>query len=430
MRLVTGIVVALAAGAAGAVWAQAQKAGVVPPGDWQTINRDFAATRYSPLTQINTSNVANLKLAWSFPMQGGGTSVPLAVNGIMYISNGSRVTAIDGENGMEVWSFSTSGATTTPLPTDAQAQAPAAPAAPAAAGAAPGRSRGCARWWTRRRSCRWRSRGRRSGRRTWRSWRRWPAGLSARSRVLARRRQAGAAHSLPDRQSSLGDRCANRQGGGRLRRERFGGHRRQRRRRPIHLQERRHRRRLVDREPAGRECHRQPARVRCRDRQEAVGVPDRSEGGREVQRHMGSQRLAEPPGDEHVGLCRADRLRARHRVSADRGAGGQLLRRRSAGEQRLWQLDRRGGCADRQVQVALPDRASRSVGLGHAERRRAHRSHRERPAVARHRARREDELLLRAESRERQSADPGAKSDRCRKAMCRRSGTRRRSRSR
>ena len=82
MRLVTGMVVALAAGAAGAVWAQAQKAGVVPPGDWQTINRDFAATRYSPLTQINTSNVANLKLAWSFPMQGGGTSVPLAVNGI------------------------------------------------------------------------------------------------------------------------------------------------------------------------------------------------------------------------------------------------------------------------------------------------------------------------------------------------------------
>jgi hypothetical protein len=124
MRLVTGFVVALAAGAAGIVWAQAQKAGVVPPGDWQTINRDVAATRYSPLTQINTTNVANLKLTWSFPMQGGGTSVPLAVNGIMYISNGGRVTAIDGESGMEVWSFSTSGTTTTPLPTDAQAQAP------------------------------------------------------------------------------------------------------------------------------------------------------------------------------------------------------------------------------------------------------------------------------------------------------------------
>ena len=138
MRFVTGIVVALAAGAAGAVWTQAQTAGAVPPGDWQTINRDFAATRYSPLTQINTSNVANLKLAWSFPMQGGGTSVPLAVNGIIYISNGSRVTAIDGESGIEVWSFSTAGTTTTPALTGAETQAPAAAAAPAAAGAAQG----------------------------------------------------------------------------------------------------------------------------------------------------------------------------------------------------------------------------------------------------------------------------------------------------
>ena len=55
MRLVTGAVVALAVAAAGAGLAQSQKAGVVPPGDWQTINRDVAATRYSPLTQINTS---------------------------------------------------------------------------------------------------------------------------------------------------------------------------------------------------------------------------------------------------------------------------------------------------------------------------------------------------------------------------------------
>jgi quinoprotein glucose dehydrogenase len=123
-----------------ALWAQSggQKPGIVPPGDWQTINRDFAATRYSPLTQINASNVANLKLAWSFPMQGGGSSVPLAVNGTMYISNGGRVTAIDGETGKELWSFLTSGTVTVPSPTDAQAQAPAAPAPPAAGAAVQG----------------------------------------------------------------------------------------------------------------------------------------------------------------------------------------------------------------------------------------------------------------------------------------------------
>ena len=29
-------------------------------------NRDLAGTRYSPLTQINTKNVANLTTVWSF----------------------------------------------------------------------------------------------------------------------------------------------------------------------------------------------------------------------------------------------------------------------------------------------------------------------------------------------------------------------------
>ncbi len=37
-------------------------------GDWPMYNRDLAGTRYSPLTQISTKNVANLKQAWS-PLQ-------------------------------------------------------------------------------------------------------------------------------------------------------------------------------------------------------------------------------------------------------------------------------------------------------------------------------------------------------------------------
>ena len=46
------------------------------------------------LKQINTSNVASLKEAWTFPMTGGGTSVPLVVNGVMYLT-GRRVVAHD-----------------------------------------------------------------------------------------------------------------------------------------------------------------------------------------------------------------------------------------------------------------------------------------------------------------------------------------------
>ena len=151
MRLVSGFVAATIAAIGVGVWAQSggQKPGVVPPGDWQTINRDFAATRYSPLNQINTSNVGNMKLAWSFPMQGGGSSVPLAVNGTLYISNGARVTAIDGETGKEMWSFSTATVGLVPPlpPPDPQAaprrggapgQAPAG--GPPAGAAAPGQA--------------------------------------------------------------------------------------------------------------------------------------------------------------------------------------------------------------------------------------------------------------------------------------------------
>ena len=37
-----------------------------PPADWPMYNRDPAGTRYSPLNQINTKNVAKLDHAWSY----------------------------------------------------------------------------------------------------------------------------------------------------------------------------------------------------------------------------------------------------------------------------------------------------------------------------------------------------------------------------
>jgi hypothetical protein len=37
-------------------------------GDWPMFNRDLAATRYSPLTQINAKNVAKLTRAWSYKL--------------------------------------------------------------------------------------------------------------------------------------------------------------------------------------------------------------------------------------------------------------------------------------------------------------------------------------------------------------------------
>jgi glucose dehydrogenase len=55
----------------------------MPDGDWRTINRDLAATRFSPLDEINKSNVSQLAEAWSYPLRGFNNAVPLVVGGTM-----------------------------------------------------------------------------------------------------------------------------------------------------------------------------------------------------------------------------------------------------------------------------------------------------------------------------------------------------------
>jgi quinoprotein glucose dehydrogenase len=106
MKRVSGVIVAAVAAVGAALWAQAPapaQRGVVAPGDWATINRDLSANRYSPLAEINVGNVGKLSQAWTFALTGGGTSVPLAVNGVMYVSSGRRVVALDGDTGKEIW---------------------------------------------------------------------------------------------------------------------------------------------------------------------------------------------------------------------------------------------------------------------------------------------------------------------------------------
>jgi glucose dehydrogenase len=82
--------------------------------DWPTYNRDLAATRYSPLTQINPANVANLAVAWSYKMRPDANSpasgtmnqvTPIVVNGVMYLPAGNRVVTLDPESGKELWRY-------------------------------------------------------------------------------------------------------------------------------------------------------------------------------------------------------------------------------------------------------------------------------------------------------------------------------------
>ena len=68
--------------------------------DWPMYNRDLAGTRYSPLAQVNTRNVARLTKAWSFRLNARASeATPIVVNDVMYLPAGTRVVAVEPETG-------------------------------------------------------------------------------------------------------------------------------------------------------------------------------------------------------------------------------------------------------------------------------------------------------------------------------------------
>ena len=102
-----------------------------PTDAWPTYNGDYSGRRFSPLSQINQSNIKSLKLAWTFkaktgetpgsqvggegpaptPGSGGnpfGSSIkatPLMVNGVLYFSTPDNAWAVDALTGKEIWHY-------------------------------------------------------------------------------------------------------------------------------------------------------------------------------------------------------------------------------------------------------------------------------------------------------------------------------------
>ena len=110
---VTGALVALAIAAVPVAAQEPQRSA---DADWPTYNRDLAGTRYSPLDQIDASNVGSLEEVWSYrfhPEDGfiEGPSpaelfqqvTPIVVDGVMYLAAGNRVVALRPETGEEIW---------------------------------------------------------------------------------------------------------------------------------------------------------------------------------------------------------------------------------------------------------------------------------------------------------------------------------------
>ncbi len=110
--LASGLACMAAMGVLAPVEAQSGKAAAnraaasaIPAGDWRTINRDLSSDRFSPLDEINKSNVADLTQKWSYPLKGFNSVVPLVIGGTMYVSVGTRVVALDADTGKEIWVY-------------------------------------------------------------------------------------------------------------------------------------------------------------------------------------------------------------------------------------------------------------------------------------------------------------------------------------
>jgi alcohol dehydrogenase (cytochrome c) len=76
-------------------------------GDWLSWRRTLDGWGYSPLDEIEKSNVGDLQLAWAWGLEAGvSQTTPVVHDGTMYIANpGNVVQALDARNGDFIWEF-------------------------------------------------------------------------------------------------------------------------------------------------------------------------------------------------------------------------------------------------------------------------------------------------------------------------------------
>jgi len=92
-------------------------AGFCPAAEWPYYGGDAGGMRYSPLDEINRSNVSKLRVAWTYhtgevsdgtryPVRSAFETTPIVVDGVLYLTTPfNRLVALDAETGRELWSF-------------------------------------------------------------------------------------------------------------------------------------------------------------------------------------------------------------------------------------------------------------------------------------------------------------------------------------
>jgi len=79
-----------------------------PPGEnWLSYNGDYTGRRFSSLSEINRSNVAQMRAAWVF--HPGNTqrleATPVVIGGVMYVTSANDVFALDASTGRTLWHY-------------------------------------------------------------------------------------------------------------------------------------------------------------------------------------------------------------------------------------------------------------------------------------------------------------------------------------
>ena len=78
-----------------------------PPEDWLSWRRTYDAQGFSPLKQIDRTNVHRLRLAWSWTLPAGSSlAPPLVRDGVMFVAGmGDTIEALDARTGDLIWRY-------------------------------------------------------------------------------------------------------------------------------------------------------------------------------------------------------------------------------------------------------------------------------------------------------------------------------------
>ncbi len=90
------------------------------PADWVMYSRTYDAQRFSPLDQINRTNVGTLQRAWTKALPEGAIEViPIVYRGVLYLTtpgsreSSSKVWALDAATGELLWEYAPAGTAST-----------------------------------------------------------------------------------------------------------------------------------------------------------------------------------------------------------------------------------------------------------------------------------------------------------------------------